>query len=257
MTAPRIIITGASRGLGRATALLLAQAGASLVLNARTASALEQVRDAIVRAGGRASIMPGPIDAPATAEQLVAAALTDFGGIDVIINNAAVLLPVARIAESDVRQWQQLYQVNVVGPYLLTRAALPHLRQSANARVINISSGAALSPMPGWSAYCSSKAALNMFTAVLAAEESAVTALALRPGVIDTAMQQTLRAHGAGVMPRNQHQHFLDLHRQGQLMPPELPARAVAGLALYAPRAWSGRFVQWQADEVQALAARI
>ena len=252
-----VIITGASRGLGRATALTLASAGASLVLNARTPEALAQVRDEVQRAGGRACIIPGSVGEPETAQRLVAAAQENFGGIDVVINNAGVLQPVARIADTDPIAWQQHFQINVMGPYLVTRAALPTLRLSSQPRVITISSGASVSPMPGWSAYCSSKAAVNMFTAVLAAEEPQVTAVALRPGVIDTYMQQTLRAHGRGVMPEEQHQRYLALHQEGKLMPPEVPARAVAALALFAPRAWSGQFIQWNSEAMQALMASL
>ncbi len=248
-----VIITGASRGLGRATALALARLGAAVLLNARSASDLTHLRDEIVSAGGRAEMLAADISQPDTPERLVAAAVLHFGGLDAVINNAGALAPLARIADSDPRLWQRNLVVNVWAPFALVQAALPHLRRAPHGRVVNVSSGAAVRPVPGWSAYCASKAAINMFTAVLAAEEPEITALALRPGVIDTSMQQTLRELGADAMPPEEYQRYVQLHSEGMLLPPEAPGQALAMLALHAPRAWSGRFISWDAPEVQAL----
>jgi NAD(P)-dependent dehydrogenase (short-subunit alcohol dehydrogenase family) len=250
-----VIITGASRGLGRATALALARLGATLILNARSASELTQLREEIVSAGGRAEILAADISQPDTAERLVAAAVLHFGGLDAVINNAGVLAPLARIEDSDPRLWRRNLIVNAWAPFALVQAALPHLRRARHGRVINVSSGAAVRPTPGWSAYCASKTALNMFTGVLAAEEPDLTAVALRPGVIDTSMQRALREHGAGAMSPEQYQDFVQRYRQGQLLPPELPARVLAALALHAPHEWSGRFIRWDDPEVQELVA--
>ncbi len=255
MSQPSVIITGASRGLGRATALILARAGASVLLNARSGPDLARLKADIIAAGGRAEFLAGDISQPDMAERLAAAAVLHFGGLDAVINNAGALAPLARIEDSDPDLWRRNLIVNVWAPFALVQAALPHLRKAPQGRVINVSSGAAVRPTPGWSAYCASKAAINMFTAVLAAEEPGITALALRPGVIDTSMQQTLRAQGADAMSPEMYRRYVQLHSQGKLTPPELPARALAALALHAPRAWSGRFIQWDAPEVQELEA--
>lgn len=248
-----VIITGASRGLGRATALALARLGAAVLLNARSASDLAHLREEIVSAGGRAEFLAADISLPDTPERLVAAAVLHFGRLDAVINNAGMLSPLTRIADSDPRSWQRNLIVNVWAPFALVQAALPHLRRTSHGRVINVSSGAAVRPVPGWSAYCTSKAAVNMFTAVLAAEEPQITALALRPGVIDTSMQRELRELGADAMPPEEYQRYSRLHNEGMLLPPERPGRALAMLALHAPRAWSGRFIRWDAPEVQEL----
>ena len=251
-----IIVTGASRGLGRAIALALARLGARVTLNARSEDALREIKLTIEEAGGQAEILAGDVSHPDVVERLVARAVLAHGGIDGVINNAGVLNPVARIADSDPVEWHDNIRVNLIAPYLLTQAALPHLRRSGRGRVINISSGAAVRPVPGWSAYCVSKAGLNMFTAVLAAEEPELVALAVRPGRVDTAMQEVLREQAAGIIPDRVYREYVDYHRQGKLLPPALPGRALAVLALHAPRAWSGRFISWDDPEVQALVDR-
>ncbi len=253
MTQASVIITGASRGLGRAIALELARLGAAVTLNARSEKALAQVQADIEAEGGRATRVVGDVSEPDVAERLVAAAALAFGRIDAVINNAAVLDPLARIADSDPYQWQRNLQINVVGPYLLIQAALPHLRRAPQGRVINVSSGAAVRATAGWPAYCSSKAALNMLTSVLAEEEPNIVALAVRPGVVNTSMQAEVRARGREAMKPDAYQRFIAYYERGELLPPELPGRALAALALHAPPAWSGRFIAWDDPDVQVL----
>jgi NAD(P)-dependent dehydrogenase (short-subunit alcohol dehydrogenase family) len=237
-------------------ALALAQMGACVALNARSASALARVKDEVERLGGRAVVAAGDISQPDVVARLVAVAALRCGGIDTVINNAGRLEPVARIADSDPVEWRQSLHVNVLAPYLLTQAALPHLRRSRQGRVITLSSGAGLHPVAGWSAYCVGKAAINMFTAVLAAEEPWLTALAVRPGRVETDMQRVLREQGASVMPRETYEDFVAMHRRGALLPPEAPARTLAVLALHAPGAWSGRFFSWDEADIQAFASQ-
>lgn len=255
MTKPTIIITGASRGLGAAAARCVASAGANVVLNARSGEQLEAMAQFIRDSDGAAVAVPGDISDPKTAEQIVSLTLAHFDRIDGIINNAAVLDPMASIADADPSQWAQNLNINVIGPMLLTQAALPHLRLHLG-KVINVSSGAAVSPLPGWSAYCTAKAALTHFTRVLAAEEPSITAVSLRPGVIDTNMQTRIREEGSGHMPKAVHDRFLAYHANGELLPPDLPGQALAFLALYAPHEWSGEFLSWDDDKVQSLVMR-
>lgn len=253
MTRPSVIVTGASRGMGKATALILAEMGADLIINARSENALAEVQQAIIQKGGRAVYLAGDISRPNVADHLAEITVENYGGIDAVINNAGVLAPLARIGDTDPDIWEQNIRINVVGPYRLTRAALPYLRTAAHGRVINVSSGAAVRAVAGWSAYCASKAALNHFTAVLAKEEPLITALAVRPGVVNTAMQQALREGGENVMPPEEHEHFVALYKGGHLLPPEVPAKILATLALHAPHSWSGRFLSWDDEEIQQL----
>jgi NAD(P)-dependent dehydrogenase (short-subunit alcohol dehydrogenase family) len=122
--------------------------------------------------------------------------------------------------------------------------------------VINISSGAAVGAVSGWGAYCVSKAAINMFTEMIAAEEDDVAAIALRPGVVDTEMQATIREAGGEGMPDEVHARFVRYHRQGELLPPEAPGCAAAVLAFHAPHEWSGEFMSWNEERVQSLVRR-
>ena len=247
-----IIITGASRGLGAATAKLAATRGASVVLNARSADALAEVVREIEAAGGTALAVPGDVSQEDNCRRLVDRAVSTFGRLDALINNAGILPPIAPIAEAEPLGWQKNLEVNLLGPVLLTQAALPHLRRQKG-RAIHVSSGAAVSAIPGWGAYSVSKAGVNHFNKILAAEEPAITTLAFRPGVVDTAMQTLIRNEGSGQMPADKHAYFVNLHQQGKLLPPEKPGRALAMLALYAPPAWSGEFIQWDDERIKSL----
>lgn len=247
---PTVIVTGASRGLGRAIARDLLRRGASVVATARSAEALATIADD----PDRLAVVPGDIADSSTQLALVDRAITRFGSIDAVVNNAATLDPMARMADADLDQWTRHLTVNVTAPMVIAALALPALRQ-AKGRVINISSGAAVRPIPGEGAYCTAKAALNMATEVLAEEEPDITAIAVRPGVVDTAMQLAIRTDGATALPADVHQQFVDLHVEGKLLDPAVPGSAIAALALHAPASMSGRFISWDDPEVQALLA--
>lgn len=252
MKNPVVIVTGASRGLGAAAAQLIASLGGHVVLNARSASDLSAVAQQVHQRGVQAAVLPGDISQPSIARALVSTSLAKFGRIDAVVNNAGILKPLSSIADSDPDSWARNVAINLFGPYLLIREALPHLRVTQG-RVVNVSSGAAVKATAGWSAYCASKAALNHLTAVLASEEPKVTSVAFRPGVVDTSMQATIRKEGEAGMDSDDHQRFLAYFAEDQLKPPELPGRALAVLALHAPHEWSGQFIQWDEPKVQAL----
>lgn len=252
MQHPVIIVTGASRGLGRAVARALAERGAALVLNARSVGQLAESAAALEQDGAPVAVVAGSVADPAVCAALVATAVARFGRLDAIVNNAAVLEPIAPVAALDLADVQAHLAVNLLGPIALTQAALPHLR-AGHGRVINVSSGAAVNPIAGWSAYCAAKAALNLWTRVLAAEEPTLTALAVRPGMVDTPMQQVVREQGAGGMTPERHAAFVASYERGELLPPELPGCAIAALALHAPATWSGQFLAWDEAAVQAL----
>jgi NAD(P)-dependent dehydrogenase (short-subunit alcohol dehydrogenase family) len=173
----------------------------------------------------------GDLSAMGTADAVVQGAIEQFGRVDAVINNAGIVEPIAFIAEADPVAWERNLAVNLLAPVLMVQAALPYLRLSGG-RVINVSSGAAVNAVRGWGAYCAAKAALNHFTRVLAKEEPTITALAVRPGIIDTEMQATIRREGENGMPVDEHERFVRYHEEGQLLPPERPGRALAMLAL-------------------------
>lgn len=252
MSQPIVIITGASRGLGEATARILAQMGARVVLNARSSDDLVALAGRIRSAGGTAEVVVGDVSAPEICERLIQTALDRFGRIDALINNAAVLEPIAAIGDAERDSWTRHLAVNVIGPVLLTRAALASLR-SRHGRVINVSSGATARPKATWAAYGASKSALNHITAALALEEPEITALAVAPGIIDTEMQALIRERGKGTMQAADYQRFVGLHERGELRSPDVPGRALAVLALHAPHDWTGEFVTWDETRVAEL----
>lgn len=175
--------------------------------------------------------------------------LDRWGRLDALVNNAGILGPLAHTVDSDPSAWFNTLEVNVMGPYLMARSALPWLRKRAG-RIINVSSGAATTALAGAGAYCVSKAALNHFTQVLSVEEPDVTSVAVRPGVVDTPMQTTLRETAPSVMPRELANYYQDLKASGNLEPPEVPGRSIAWLALHAPADWSGRFLNYDDPDI-------
>jgi NAD(P)-dependent dehydrogenase (short-subunit alcohol dehydrogenase family) len=176
----------------------------------------------------------------------------NFGGLDAIVNNGSVLHPIGSLANGDPGAWAHNLEVNLLGPYYLIHFALPHLR-AQRGNVVNVSSGAAVRAIEGWSAYCVSKAGLNHLTHMLATEEPDIVAVNFRPGKVDTDMQATIRKDGLAGMPAEDHAQYVRFYQDGELLQPELPGRALAALALYAPAEWSGDFIQWDEDRMEAL----
>lgn len=252
MSTKTIIVTGGSRGLGLAIAQNAAELGANVVMFARSADLLTQEAQYIRDADGSALAIPGDISQLNDCQQLVEKTMSNFGRIDAIVHNAGVLEPIAPIANADPKAWQQSLMINLLGPMMLSQAALPYLRQNRG-RVIHVSSGAATYAISGWSAYCATKGGLNQLSRALAIEEEMVTSIAVRPGVVDTEMQAVIRTMGAQGMPEEAYQRFLRFKEEGELLPPEVPGGTLAVLALYAPREWDGDFLSWDEERVQEL----
>ena len=252
MANPVIIVTGASRGLGLAAARSAASLGARVILAARTADALDRAARKIEAQGGEARAVPADVTSLDDCRRIIDTALSQYGQIDGLIHNSGMIQPIAPLASADPLAWQENWRVNLLAPVLLTRLALRHLRMTRG-RVISVSSGASINVVRGWGAYSTAKAALNHFTAILAAEEPEITALAFRPGLVDTQMQAEIRSEGREGMGAEEYQRLSSAHDQGRLLPPEVPGEALACLALYASPEWSGEFVQWDDPRVQAL----
>ncbi len=225
------IVTGAGRGIGRATALALAEAGAAVVLAARSEAEITSVTDEIKENGGKSLAIPTDVSDMAQVDHLLVLTLRAFGGIDILVNNAAVVRPLGKVWETSPVAWQTLIAINVVGPYLCARAVLPHMLDKGRGHIINISSGAAESNLEGAAAYNASKAALERFSGTLAVEveNSDIVVTVFRPGIVDTAMQKSMRKTPDRVFPRvADWQAWYD---QGQLRPSSEPAQAILWLA--------------------------
>ena len=216
------------------------------------AEGLAATAAAIHDQGGRAWTFVGDVAIHADCARCVKDTIDQFGRLDGVVNNAGTLAPLDTTANADPAAWQRNLLVNVAGPFNLIHTALPELKRRQG-RVVNVSSGAAEVVIQAAGAYCAAKAALNHFTRVLAAEEPEITVVAVRPGVVDTAMQHVLRDQGPRVMPEDQAAFYRDLKTHGRLEPPEVPGRALAWLALQAPQSWSGRYMSY--DDPGLLAA--
>lgn len=253
MTNPAVLITGASRGLGAATARQAGRLGARVALMSRSAGDLQDVAADIRDAGGQALVVVGDVSLPHDCQQAVEEVVGQFGRLDGLVNNAGILGPIGPLSQADVDGYRQNWAVNVLGPVTMVREAIPHLRQTKG-RVVNVSSGAAVHAIEGWGAYCLAKGAVNQLTRMIAAEEPDITAISFRPGVVDTEMQATIRQQGSEGMPTEVYDRFVRYHRQGELLPPHVPGCVLAVLVLHAPAAWSGSFLPWDGEDVLSLA---
>ena len=198
------LVTGASRGLGEGAARALAAAGAAVMLVARDGVATAGVAREIAAKGGRADALACDVSDFAAVEKVVAETRARLGGIDILINNAGVIEPIAEVATSDPAAWAQNISINLVGAYHAVRAVLPDMLSRGGGSIVNVSSGAAYRPLEGWSAYCVGKAGLAMLTRSIELETAGkgIRIFGFSPGTIDTDMQVKIRASGMNVISR-------------------------------------------------------
>ena len=196
-----IIVTGASRGIGAATAAACARSSAPVVLAARDGAQAAEVAKAI---GPAASARACDVTDYAAVEALVAETRERFGRLDALINNAGVIEPIASIAESDPATWARNVEINLTGAYHAIRAVLPGMIAGGGGTIVNVSSGAAVRPLEGWSAYCAAKAGLHMLTRAVALETAGqgIRVFGFQPGTTDTDMHVLIRASGINAISR-------------------------------------------------------
>ena len=193
-----VLVTGASRGIGEAAALALGRAGASVMLLARDGARAERVAQQIAGSGGKAAALACDVSDYAAMQRAAAETRSRFGRLDVLVNNAGVIEPIASIAESDPAEWARNVQINLVGAYHAIRAVLPEMIAAGGGTIVNVSSGAAMRPLEGWSAYCTGKAGVAMLTRAIALEHAGqgIRVFGFQPGTTDTDMQVIIRASG-------------------------------------------------------------
>jgi 3-oxoacyl-[acyl-carrier protein] reductase len=217
------IVTGASRGIGAAAALALGEAGASVVLAARTVAQAEANARQIDASGGKAVAMTCDVSDYAACQRLVHETTRHFGPPDVLVNNAGVIEPIGMVGETDPTEWARSIEINLIGAYFAIRAVLPGMIERGHGDIINVSSGAALRPQEGWSAYCAGKAGVAMLTRSIDLEHRAagIRVFGFQPGTTDTDMQVTIRASGINMVSK--------IPRE-RLTPVAHPARAIVYL---------------------------
>ena len=240
-----IVITGASKGIGAATARHLAELGAQVVLAARSASVIEQLAGELRAEGYTAQAIRCDVSDPADVSALIDQTLGEFGAIDVLVNNAGTIEPIAALGESDVAAWGAAVDTNLKGVYYGLRFALPKMQPGGI--VINVSSGAATGALEGWSSYCSTKAAVLSLTRCAHKEYGGqgIRVVGMSPGTVATDMQATIR--DSGVNPVSQKDW-------SEHIPPEYAAKAIAFLCTDGGAAFAGQDFSIKTNEGRALA---
>jgi NAD(P)-dependent dehydrogenase (short-subunit alcohol dehydrogenase family) len=215
------LITGASRGIGRAVALRLAQAGAATVLAARTEAALAAVAETVRASGAEALVAPTDVTDDQQLEALVNAALARFGRIDILVNNAGGGPPRTPVVKARVRDWEWTVRLNLWAPMILTKLVLPSMIERRGGTIINICSLAGLAGKPGEAAYAAAKFGVRGFSQSLFEEvrEYGIKVSTIYPGYVDTAL-----------IPPNRR---VD---RGKMLSPEDVAQAVYEVAISSPR---------------------
>ncbi|MGQ0552319.1 MAG: SDR family NAD(P)-dependent oxidoreductase [Planctomycetota bacterium] len=185
------VITGAGRGLGRAMAVALAEAGADCVLVARRLGDLEETARSVRAAGRRALVVPGDVTDPAVAPRAVELALAQTGRVDILINNAGVY-HMQDIEATSLEDWRRVLDVNLIGPFLFAKAVGPHFKRQRSGKVVNLSSVLGRLGVAGATAYCAAKGGVILFTRSLAVEWAphGIQVNAIAPGLFDTDMSR-------------------------------------------------------------------
>lgn len=188
------LVTGASKGIGEAIAITLAAHGAKVVINSRKQEDLDAVANTIRSAGGDCITLVGNAGDVATCKMLVDKTVEKYGGLDILVNNAASNPTFGPVVETEEWAYDKIMNVNVKAPFELSRHAYPIMKQRGGGSVINLSSIAGDTPDPGLGMYSVSKAALNMLTKVMAKEwaRDNIRVNAICPGLIKTKFSQAL-----------------------------------------------------------------
>ncbi|MEL6919422.1 MAG: SDR family oxidoreductase [Pseudomonadota bacterium] len=236
------VITGASRGIGEAAARALANDGWNVVLAARSASDIERIA---IEIGRNALAVQCDVANYASVSSLFIATRERFDPATLIVNNAGVINPIARLADSNPEDWSTVVDINLKGVYNVIRAALLDMVAGGSGTIINISSGAANAPLEGWSHYCATKAAVRMLTAMVHKEygDHGIRAVGLSPGTVATQMQIDIKASGINPVSKLDP----DAH-----IPAQWVGKAIAWLAAGGANGYLGHDFSLKTDEGRA-----
>jgi NAD(P)-dependent dehydrogenase (short-subunit alcohol dehydrogenase family) len=214
------IITGANQGLGKAIAGAYVAAGASVCLCARDSVLLERAREelaALAQQGQRVEAVAADVSQQSDVARLVETAVTWFGQIHVLVNNAGVYGPIGPIEDVDWTEWAQAVAINLLGSVLCCRALVAHFRSHRYGKIVQLSGGGATNPLPNISAYAASKAGVVRFAETLAEETrgSGIDVNAVAPGALDTRLLDQLLLEGPARVGQRFYDRMLALKESG------------------------------------------
>lgn len=236
-----LMITGASRGIGEATARLFVEAGANVALIARSEDAIANLSGEL---GKNSIAIPCDVSRFWEVQKAVDATIETFGRLDILINNAGVIEPIDHLLTSDPESWSHAIDINLKGVYNGMRAAMPYMVDQGQGTIITISSGAAHNPIEAWSHYCSSKAGAAMLTACADKENrnAGLRVMGLSPGTVATEMQREIKS--SGINPVSQ----LDWSDH---IPPEWPAKCLSWMCSSDADDWIGREISLRDEAIR------
>lgn len=188
------LVTGASSGIGRATALALSRAGAKVAAGARRMDKLKSLKQEIEKAGGEAMIQKLDVTKKAECDAFVEATVTSWDTVDILVNNAG-LMPLSFFKKLKVSEWDQMIDVNLRGVIYCTAAVIPHMTAKKSGHIVNMSSIAGRTVFPAGAVYCATKHAVTAFSEGLRQEfsqRSNIRVTCIEPGVVDTEINDTI-----------------------------------------------------------------
>ncbi|MDQ1253139.1 MAG: 3-oxoacyl-[acyl-carrier protein] reductase [Euryarchaeota archaeon] len=211
LTGQTALITGGSKGIGRAICLALAREGANIVFAARDEGRIGETMEELKEMSGRAFAVRADVRYEEDVKRLISKAVDEFGGLDILVNNAGVAYR-KPLVETTLEEYDKIMDTNLKGIFLCTKYATPYIRNSKNGKIVNISSGAGLHGIPELSIYCASKSGVISITQSIASElEGEIKVYAICPGGVDTDMYRKLFGHKPQLKPEHIARKVLEL----------------------------------------------
>jgi len=251
------IITGAGRGIGRAIALAFAQEGADMLVASRTLAEVAETAEEVRALGRRAVALKVDVSSRDEVERMVAQGLEELGKVDLLVNNAGTYGAIGPLVDNDPEKWVQTVRINLFGTFFCARAVLPFMIRQRRGKIINLSGGGATSPLPNFSAYAASKAAIVRLTETLAEEVKgfSIQVNAIAPGAVNTRLVDEILAAG----PAASEEMLARTRRQKETggVSPEQAAALAVFLASEESDGLSGRLISAVWDDWQNMNGRI
>ncbi|AKB80877.1 3-oxoacyl-[acyl-carrier protein] reductase [Methanosarcina barkeri 3] len=205
------LVTGGSKGIGRAICLALAKEGANIIIASRNESEIKETMDKLKEMGSKSLAIQADVRSEEDVRRLISMTIDKCGKLDILINNAGVAYK-RRLEETTLEEYEKIIDTNLKGVFLCTKYAIPYIRESKNGKIINISSVGGLHGLPEFSVYCASKFGVNGITESIASElEGEIKVYAVCPGAVDTDMYRSLFSNRPSLKPEHIAEKVLEL----------------------------------------------